>query len=116
MKNIQTQRQKLRVFLFQGSSSMASVCGGSMALMDAGRRSCFHFLTEFSMKKRPISLTGVPITEAVAGVACGLVTSSDDDIGQYKLLTDILVIVFVENQTTHFIIDAERLQFFSFRV
>ena len=24
--------------MFEGSSSMASVCGGSMALMDAGRR------------------------------------------------------------------------------
>ena len=35
----------------------------------------------------------MPISEAVAGVACGLVTSSDseDDIGEYKLITDILV-------------------------
>lgn len=48
-----------------GSSSMASVCGGSLALMDAG----------------------VPITGAVAGISVGMVTGDD---GQYKLVTDIL--------------------------
>jgi len=48
-----------------GSSSMASVCGGSLALMDAG----------------------VPIREAVAGISVGLVTAED---GHYELLTDIL--------------------------
>ena len=48
-----------------GSTSQASICGGSLALMDAG----------------------VPIKEAVAGVAMGLVTSDDD--GAYKILTDI---------------------------
>jgi len=48
-----------------GSSSMASVCGGSLALMDAG----------------------VPIREAVAGISIGLVTAED---GHYELLTDIL--------------------------
>ena len=48
-----------------GSSSMASVCGGSLALMDAG----------------------VPIDGAVAGISIGLVTAED---GQYKLLTDII--------------------------
>ncbi|MGI9330052.1 MAG: polyribonucleotide nucleotidyltransferase [Gammaproteobacteria bacterium] len=47
-----------------GSSSMASVCGTSMALMDAG----------------------VPIKSAVAGVAMGLVKEGND----YKVLTDIL--------------------------
>ncbi len=47
-----------------GSSSMASVCGTSMALMDAG----------------------VPIKSAVAGVAMGLVKEGDS----YKVLTDIL--------------------------
>jgi len=47
-----------------GSSSMASVCGGSLALMDAG----------------------VPITKAVAGISIGLVT---DENGRYELLTDI---------------------------
>ncbi|KAL2773920.1 polyribonucleotide nucleotidyltransferase 1, mitochondrial precursor [Daubentonia madagascariensis] len=54
-----------------GSSSMASACGGSLALMDAG----------------------VPITSAVAGVAVGLVTKNDPEKGEiedYRLLTDIL--------------------------
>ncbi len=48
-----------------GSSSMASVCGGSLALMDAG----------------------APILGAVAGISVGLVTGEG---GQYKLITDIL--------------------------
>ena len=48
-----------------GSSSMGSVCGSSLALMDAG----------------------VKITEAVAGVAMGIVSRSDDD---YAILTDIV--------------------------
>ncbi|MHC4913420.1 MAG: polyribonucleotide nucleotidyltransferase, partial [Planctomycetota bacterium] len=48
-----------------GSSSMASVCGGSLALMDAG----------------------VPVTGAVAGISIGMVS---DEGGRYKLLTDIL--------------------------
>src|SRR5579884_3181941 len=46
-----------------GSSSMASVCGASLSLMDAG----------------------VPLTSAVAGVAMGLVKEGDD----YSILTDI---------------------------
>ncbi len=46
-----------------GSSSMASVCGGSLALMDAG----------------------VPLVSPVAGIAMGLVTEGDD----YAILTDI---------------------------
>jgi polyribonucleotide nucleotidyltransferase len=48
-----------------GSSSMASVCGGSLALMDAG----------------------VPISKAVAGVSIGMVS---DESGKYVLLTDII--------------------------
>jgi len=48
-----------------GSSSMASVCGGSLALMDAG----------------------VPIKRPVAGISIGMVTAGD---GRYVLLTDIL--------------------------
>ncbi len=48
-----------------GSSSMASVCGGSLAMMDAG----------------------VPITGAVAGISIGMVLEDD---GRYKLLTDII--------------------------
>lgn len=55
-----------------GSSSMASVCGGSLALMDAG----------------------VPLNAAAAGVAMGLVTKYDEskkNIDDYQILTDILV-------------------------
>ncbi|MDD5327784.1 MAG: polyribonucleotide nucleotidyltransferase [Phycisphaerae bacterium] len=48
-----------------GSSSMASVCGGTLALMDAG----------------------VPILEPVAGISIGMVTAPD---GRYELLTDIV--------------------------
>jgi polyribonucleotide nucleotidyltransferase len=48
-----------------GSSSMATVCAGSLALMDAG----------------------VPIQKHVSGVAMGLITRDD---GKYAILTDIL--------------------------
>ncbi len=53
-----------------GSTSMASVCGGCLALMDAG----------------------VPITDMVAGISVGLVAQADDSgkIGKYVLLTDII--------------------------
>ncbi len=47
-----------------GSSSMASVCGGTLALMDAG----------------------VPMLEPVAGISIGLVKEQD----KYVLLTDII--------------------------
>ncbi|HQH73841.1 MAG TPA: polyribonucleotide nucleotidyltransferase, partial [bacterium] len=47
-----------------GSSSMASVCGGSLSLMDAG----------------------VPIRAAVAGIAMGLISEN----GAYAVLSDIL--------------------------
>lgn len=47
-----------------GSSSMGSVCGGTLSLMDAG----------------------VPIANPVAGAAMGLVTGDD---GKYAVLTDI---------------------------
>jgi len=47
-----------------GSSSMATVCGGCLSLMDAG----------------------VPIKDPIAGIAMGLVT----DGKKYKVLTDIL--------------------------
>jgi hypothetical protein len=55
----------------------------------------FEFLKGIKIQNLVVqyrSIPGVPISEAVAGVACGLVTSSDDNIGQYKLITDILVI------------------------
>jgi len=48
-----------------GSSSMASVCGGSLSMMDAG----------------------VPLKAPVAGVAMGLILEED---GRYAVLTDIL--------------------------
>ncbi|KPP84286.1 MAG: polyribonucleotide nucleotidyltransferase [Rhodobacteraceae bacterium HLUCCO07] len=48
-----------------GSSSMATVCGGSLSMMDAG----------------------VPLKAPVAGVAMGLVLEED---GSYAILTDIL--------------------------
>src|ERR1022692_3831990 len=53
-----------------GSSSMASVCGGCLALLDAG----------------------VPMTRPVGGVSIGLCTEHDaeDKITKYKLLTDII--------------------------
>ncbi|WP_273264682.1 polyribonucleotide nucleotidyltransferase [Flexistipes sinusarabici] len=47
-----------------GSSSMASVCGGSLALMDAG----------------------VPVKDAVAGIAMGLIYED----GKFAVLTDIM--------------------------
>jgi len=48
-----------------GSSSMASVCGGSLAMMDAG----------------------VPLQKPVAGVAMGLIM--DESTGKYAVLSDI---------------------------
>ena len=53
-----------------GSTSMATVCGGSLALMDAG----------------------VPLTRPVAGISIGLCTEHDEHrhITRYKLLTDII--------------------------
>ncbi|XP_019372212.1 PREDICTED: polyribonucleotide nucleotidyltransferase 1, mitochondrial isoform X1 [Gavialis gangeticus] len=67
-----TIRVTSEVLESNGSSSMASVCGGSLALMDAG----------------------VPISSAVAGVAIGLISktnlSNNREIEDYRLLTDIL--------------------------
>lgn len=58
-----------------GSSSMATVCAGSLALMDAG----------------------VPIKSPAAGVAIGVITKYDQDdptkLVDYRILTDILVSV-----------------------
>ncbi len=58
-----TIRLVSEVMSSNGSSSMASVCGSTLALMD----------------------TGVPIKAPVAGVAMGLVTDGD----RYRVLTDI---------------------------
>jgi polyribonucleotide nucleotidyltransferase len=52
-----------------GSTSMASICGGCLALMDAG----------------------VPIKSPVAGISCGMVTEFENDsLKRYAILTDIL--------------------------
>ena len=58
-----TIRQVSEILASNGSSSMATICGGSLALMDAG----------------------VPIKKHVAGVAMGLMTEGD----RYVVLTDI---------------------------
>ncbi len=60
-----TLRLVSEVVSSNGSTSMASVCGSTMALMDAG----------------------VPITRPVAGVAMGLIT--DPATGRFTVLTDI---------------------------
>jgi polyribonucleotide nucleotidyltransferase len=53
-----------------GSTSMASICGGCLALMDAG----------------------VPIVAPVAGISCGLMTenAADGSITKWTTITDIL--------------------------
>ncbi|KAF8645972.1 hypothetical protein HU200_066065 [Digitaria exilis] len=66
-----TVRINSEVMASDGSTSMASVCGGSMALMDAG----------------------IPVREHVAGVSVGLVSQIDPttgDISNYRILMDIL--------------------------
>ena len=50
-----------------GSSSMASTCGSTMSLMDAG----------------------VPIKDKVAGISIGMISETEDDKAKYVLLTDI---------------------------
>ncbi|MBI2453951.1 polyribonucleotide nucleotidyltransferase, partial [Candidatus Peregrinibacteria bacterium] len=64
-----TMRLVSEILSCNGSSSMASVCGSTLSLMDAG----------------------VPIKRPVAGIAMGLITSDDFDgkKGNYKILTDI---------------------------
>jgi polyribonucleotide nucleotidyltransferase len=59
-----TVRLVAEVLSSNGSTSMGSVCGGTLALMDAG----------------------IPIRAPVAGVAMGLITRED---GAYRILTDI---------------------------
>ncbi|KAM0728110.1 Polyribonucleotide nucleotidyltransferase 1, mitochondrial [Formica fusca] len=66
-----TIRLTSEVLESNGSSSMATVCGASLALLDAG----------------------IPISSSAAGVAIGLVTKYNEtnmDIDNYKILTDIL--------------------------
>ena len=61
-----TVRVVSEVLESNGSSSMATVCSGTMALMDAG----------------------VQLTKPVSGIAMGLI--SDADSGKYAVLSDIL--------------------------
>ncbi|XP_014516378.1 polyribonucleotide nucleotidyltransferase 2, mitochondrial [Vigna radiata var. radiata] len=66
-----TIRVNSEVMASDGSTSMATVCGGSMALMEAG----------------------IPVREHVAGVSVGLVSELDPSTGKiadYRILTDIL--------------------------
>ena len=69
-----TIRLTSEVLESNGSSSMASICGGSLALMDAG----------------------VPISHPAAGIAVGLVSrnnkveENDFKIGEHEVLLDIL--------------------------
>ena len=51
-----------------GSSSMASVCGGTLSMLQAG----------------------VPLKKPVAGIAMGLITESNDPGARYAILSDIL--------------------------
>lgn len=66
-----SHRLSAEVLASDGSSSMATVCAGSLALMDSG----------------------APLQDAVAGVAMGLVTSprlGSENEKRYVVLTDIL--------------------------
>ena len=75
-QKLYTKKLKLCLALQKGSSSMATVCGGSLALFDAG----------------------IPISSAAAGVAFGLVTKYNEtntQIEDYKILTDILVHIYI---------------------
>jgi polyribonucleotide nucleotidyltransferase len=60
-----TTRVVSEILESNGSSSMASVCAGSLALMDAG----------------------VPLSKPVSGIAMGLIST---DEGKYAILSDIL--------------------------
>src|SRR5207244_3111468 len=65
-----TIRVTCEIMESNGSTSMASVCGGSFALMDGG----------------------VPLIRPVAGISIGICTDTDDRgaISRYRLLTDII--------------------------
>src|SRR5256714_1911357 len=65
-----TIRVTCEIMESNGSTSMASVCGGSLALMDAG----------------------VPLIRPVAGISIGICTDTNDRgaIVRYQLLTDIV--------------------------
>ncbi|WP_342265455.1 polyribonucleotide nucleotidyltransferase [Cardinium endosymbiont of Philonthus spinipes] len=65
-ENLYTIRVVSDILESNGSSSMATVCAGSLALMDAG----------------------IPIKAAVAGIAMGMIT--DPTTGRFAVLSDIL--------------------------
>jgi polyribonucleotide nucleotidyltransferase len=65
-KNPYTIRVVSDILESNGSSSMATVCAGSMALMDAG----------------------LPVSGGVSGIAMGMI--SDSSTGKYAILSDIL--------------------------
>jgi polyribonucleotide nucleotidyltransferase len=65
-ENPYTVRLVSEILESNGSSSMATVCAGTMALMDAG----------------------INITRPVSGIAMGLIT--DQETGKYAVLSDIL--------------------------
>ncbi len=65
-KNPYTIRIVSDILESNGSSSMATVCAGSLALMDAG----------------------VPVKSSVSGIAMGMI--SDSTTGKYAILSDIL--------------------------
>lgn len=62
-----TIRVVSEIFSSNGSSSMATVCSSSLALMDAG----------------------VPIKKHVAGIAMGLILENEKENANFKVLTDI---------------------------
>lgn len=62
-----TIRVVSEVLSCNGSSSMGSICGSSLAMMDAG----------------------IPIKNHVAGIAIGLITTDGDLSKKYEILTDI---------------------------
>src|SRR5207247_8708933 len=65
-----TIRVTCEIMESNGSTSMASVCGGSLALMDAG----------------------VPLIRPVAGISIGICTDTNEQgaISRHQLLTDII--------------------------
>lgn len=65
-----TVRVTSEILESNGSSSMATVCAGTLALLDAG----------------------VPLARPVAGISIGICTekSTDGSLGKYQLLTDII--------------------------
>lgn len=77
-----TVRLTSEVLESNGSSSMATVCGGSLALMDAG----------------------VPISAPVAGVAIGLVTKCENDDTKHLKVRGTIILLWVEQTPTNMVL------------